>query len=73
MDVITVNGVEFVPMGRHEGAKAFLAGYLEDARKMLHGRDELIRDMLEAMGSDGSEEPRARHPEFCERAEKLLL
>ena len=72
MDAITVNGVEFVPMRRLEGVKALLIGYLEDSRKMLRERDDLIRDMLEAVGSCGAEELRGKSQELRVRAEKLL-
>ena len=44
-DHITVNGVEFVPKERHDGAKGMMGDYLNEAHKMTRARDALIRDM----------------------------
>jgi len=49
VDHITVNGVEFVPKERHDGAKGMMGDYLDDAHDMVRARDRLIRAMLTAM------------------------
>ena len=51
VDAIAVNGVYFVPQARHDGTKALLCDYLEDARAMVRERDDLIADLCDLVDS----------------------
>ena len=69
MDVISVNGVKFVPMSRYDGTKGMLVGYVEDARKMVRDREALIKDMLLTINwtMNGAKVSHGKYQEYYDR------